>query len=763
MRRTLNIIGLLCFICYSLIGITTVHATKLITINKIEIIGNERVPLKSIQDKIPFKEGFYLVDKQVNDAIKDIYSLGQFQDIKVNTISEKKGIVLQFIVDEKPVISHIEFDGNKKIKESDMRDEITQRKYHVLNEKKVMTSIANIKALYDQKRFYLADIDYYLETAANGDTTLVFEIDENRRAFVQKIQFIGNHVFSDDELRSIIRTKKRGPFSFMSKSGEYDENKLEIDTAILNYHYLNHGYLKAKIQPPKLSISNDKRFLFVIFHIHEGNQYRFGNVTLTGDVLTTSQELRESLESKTGDIYSHSVLGRDIMNLTVMYGNQGYAFANIIPNTVPNDNKLTADIHISISKGNQITVEKINIFGNDKTRDKVIRRELAIVESDRFSEAALQKSKENLMRLGYFEDVNIATPRGSRDDTVNIDITVTEKSTRNFNIGVGFSSIDQFMLNASVSMQNSFGTGISSSLSAELSKRRQMFMLSFNDPYFLDTNFMAGLSVYRSLYHFDGFKRESFGGSITLGRRFLNYLSASLSYNVEDVEASSFSLIVPQIFKQNTDALTSALSLTLSWDNRNNRVSPTKGLLSSVTNEVSGTKLGGDNDYYRLNAKNMLYVPMGFGFVFRQFSKLGYIKSLNDSTIPLFERYFSGGPYSLRGFNPNSIGPSVRIPNGPAGRDDKFVYGGDKLMLFIAEIETPIYDKAGLRGVIFFDAGNAYAENENYSFKDLRMDYGFGIRWMSPMGALRFEWGLPINRRAGEDKMVFNFTIGNFF
>ena len=254
------------------------------------------------------------------------------------------------------------------------------------------------------------------------------------------------------------------------------------------------------------------------------------------------------------------------------------------------------------------------------------------------------------------------------------------------------------------------------------------------------------------------------GGSLSIGHRFADFWTAELGYLVEDVSVSHFSFAVPQMFRDNASGLTSSVSLSVSYDRRDNRIIPRNGIYSVLTNELAGTKLGGDNDFYRVNYRFMAYEPfLNKKLVFKQFGRIGFIRSLNDNPVPLFERFFAGGPYSLRGYYPNSVGPRIRIPRSPSGAEDEFVYGGDKLLILIGELEWWVYEPGGISLVAFFDAGNAFAENENYSLTNLRMDYGFGFRWNSPMGPMRFEWGIPINPRANEDKVVFNFTIGNMF
>ena len=653
-------------------------------VKEIKLEGNKRTADESVFSVISTSVGAPLNLDFVDKDVKAIYGLGQFRDVEVDSEPVSGGVVLTFVLDEKPLIGEITFHGNKKIKKDDLLAEVTQRTFSVLDDRAVAESMQRIRDAYAKKGYYLADISYHLETAETGDAKLVFDIKENKGVVVRKIFFVGNKVFPDKKLRKTIKTKKKTVLSFLTGSGKYQEEMLKQDVLMLTYHYLNHGYLKVKVSPPKTTISKDKRYIFVTFQIHEGQQYRIGDVTISGDILTTHEELMRMLETKTGDIYSQMKLELDIQKLVEMYGDEGYAYAAIVPQTMPNDETLTADININIAKGNRITVQRINITGNATTRDKVIRREMEIKEDDRFNDRALKKSKERLMRLGYFEEVNFATPRGTRDDTMVLNIDVKEKPTGTFNIGAGFSSVEKFMINASISKDNFFGYGISGSISAELSGRRQLFMLSVHDPYFLDSQWMAGLSGYRNAYKYQDFKRSSTGGDVNFGRRFFDYWSAQLGYTIEDVSVGDFSYIVPQFFRQNTSGITSMATVTLARDTRNNRIMPTKGLYNVLTNEFAGELLGGDNDFYRVNFRTMFYKPLWKErLILKHFFRIGYVKSLNDDPVPLYERFFTGGVFSLRGYQPDAVGPSIRIPSTVSGNDERFVYGGDKILLFI--------------------------------------------------------------------------------
>jgi len=762
-REKRHIILCLCVLVVNLFLSINVFADGR-TITDIEFQGNKRTPNATVSQTIQSRVGSAQNPDIIRQDIKALYRLGQFEDIKVESAPKGGGVALTFIFVEKPLVTSVGFAGNRKIKTDELTKEVTVKTYSPLSEADLSESMEKIREAYAKKGYYLVKVDYHTEAAAEpGEAKLIFDIQENQGVIVRRIDFAGNKVFKDKELRGVIKTKKKGTLSFLTGSGKYNEEQLKQDAMMLTFHYLNHGYLKVKVEPSKVSISKDKRYLFVSFHITEGKQYKIGNFTMSGDILTTKEELLSLLKTKSGSIYNQRDLEEDLQLLSDRYGDEGYAYANIVPQTIPNDETLTADINLAIDKGKRITIERINISGNTTTRDKVIRREMRVKENDRYSERLLRDSRARLMQLGFFEEVNFAVPRGSRDDTMVINITVKERPTGSFNIGAGFSSLEHFIFTASVSKENFFGYGISGSVSAELSKKRQFFMLSARDPYFLDSQWMLGAEVYRNAYHYIDFRRVATGGDITLGHRFFDNWSAEIGYQGEDVKLSDFSYAVPQMFRANASGLTSAVSLTLTNDRRDNRITPRSGTYGVLGNEISGAKLGGDNDFYRVNFRLMAYEPfLKKKLVLKQFARIGYIKSLNENPVPLFERFFVGGPNSLRGYYPNSVGPTIRIPQSPSGGEDQFVYGGDKLLLFINELEWWMYEPAGISLVAFFDAGNAYAEQDNY-FSSIRMDYGFGLRWNSPMGPMRFEWGIPINRRSWEDKVVFNFTIGNLF
>jgi outer membrane protein insertion porin family len=700
--------------------------------------------------------------ENIQRDIRALHDLDKFRNIQVEKESRRGGVALIYILEEKAIIEAVEIEGNKKIKDDDLMGAITVKPFTGVDPAEISFSIQKMKEKYVEKGYHLASIRHSLKPIPNSkNKMLVFTVQENQGVKVKRINITGNKAFSDKKLRKVIRTKQKTAISWLTSSGKYQREVLERDVAFLTFHYLNNGYLRARVSAPEVYLSRDKKWLYIDFHVEEGDQYTIGNVDIAGDILTTREEFLGMIETKSGDIYSRKIIEQDIIKMTEKYGNQAYAFASINPATIPNDEALTADITFQIDKGRKIKIERINISGNTTTRDKVVRRELEVVENGYYHEGRLRRSRERLMALGFFEDVNFATPRGSTDEQIILNIQVKEKQTGTFSIGAGFSSVENFILTASVSKDNLMGYGINGRFSLELSSRRQLFLLSFSDPYFLDTNWIFSASGYRTVNVFEDFDRRSFGGNVNLGRRVFDHSRILFGYEVEDVEAEDFRTTIPALFEDNLSGLTSSVSLILSRDTRNNRLFPSKGTYFSVSQEFAG--LGGDNEYYRVIGNERFYRPLFWKVVFKQNFSIGYIKSLNDFVVPLFERFFTGGINSLRGYQLRGVGPSVRVLADPTSGDEEFIIGGNKLLLFNAEFELPIYEPAGFKFVVFYDAGNAFAEDENFSITNLRHDYGFGMRWNSPFGPMRFEWGFPINKRPGDDSVVFNFTIGSFF
>jgi outer membrane protein insertion porin family len=597
-------------------------------------------------------------------------------------------------------------------------------------------------------------------------------------------------------MRDVISTREGSLLSILTSAGTYREDVFQRDLLLLQAHYWDHGYVQVKVGNPLVELSPDKQSMYITISVDEGPQYRLGKVDVAGDLLAPKEVFLARVSVKTGEIFNRSKLSDDLQKLTDYYKDRGYAYVNATPTTPVNEKTRTVDVLFEIQRGPLVTFDRINIRGNTKTRDKVIRRELRIIEGDTYNQTLIDVSKRRVTALGYFEKVDVSTKRGSTDDKMDVNFEVAERPTGTFQIGAGFSSVENFIAQAQISQNNLLGRGQLLTLQAQLSSLRQLFLLQFQDLYFLDTNWTFGFNLFRQDQFLFSFVRSSKGGSLTWGYLLAEDTRLLLTYTLEDVGVStggfngifSSSAIQPSPIGSIANLLRSGITSSgralLSYDSRDNRMFPTRGWYNTISGEIADTFLLSENIFTRYEAVARAFYPIWGPFVLRLKANAGLIASRDPRGVPIFERYFVGGIYDVRGFAPRSLGPVIRAPSDRSQDSTlrSFLVGGNMNVIANAEVEFPIFDKVGIRGVVFLDAGNAFNLEDQYCkikpfgvdpSKDpcngpftvgaYRASWGFGFRWFSPIGPLRFEWGVPFRTVPGEQPIVFEFTIGNFF
>jgi outer membrane protein insertion porin family len=579
-----------------------------------------------------------------------------------------------------------------------------------------------------------------------------------------------------EDLKGAMFTREGGLLSFLTSEGNYREEVFQRDLIILQSAYYDRGFINVKIDKPQIAISPDKRYIYITIKVEEGEPHKIGKLDFSGDLLASKEKLHSLMISREGEVFNRSKLSRDIAAITDIYLDQGYANANIIPVTQVRQDELLVDLTFDIQKGRQAYIERIDIRGNTKTRDKVIRRELRVYEGELFSGTGLRRSKERVTALGFFETVEVQHKPGSDDSRVLIEVTVKEKPTGTFQVGLGFSNVENFIFTAQVAQNNVLGWGQTASLSAQVSSLRSFFQFSFFDPYFLDTNYVFSFDLFRIQADYGGFLRESTGGDINLGYHFFEDVIGNVTYTREyvRVEPSRAFNTIPLSNRLRSNGVTSSVRFSLQWDRRDNRLFPSRGHLLFGSAEFAPSFLGSSFKFARYSAYSRFYVPLFWGFVFKTNATFGLIQALDaNSPVPISELFYLGGINSIRGYPLRTISPTVLVPrsNAPDALVDPFPVGGNKQAIFNFELEVPIIEKVGIKGVLFYDAGNSFATDANF-FEDKQhhlplgmfQSVGFGFRWFSPIGPLRFEWGIPLNRRIEIDQPVqFEFTIGNFF
>ncbi len=742
---------------------TLAHAEKIVDI---DFNGLTTVPENIARGRMTLVEGSEYSASAVKSDIKKLYDSGLFGDVAVDKQKVAGGIKLTFTVTEKRTIGKLTISGNKKIDDDDLAEAIKIHEFELLDPSKLAETKAAMYKLYEDKGMYLVDIKTSIEPFDddNNQVELLIKIKENRPVKIKRIRFVGNSVYSDKKLRGEFKTKEKSLLSFLTSGGKLKSDKLAADVKLLQYYYLDNGYLKVKISEPNVTLSRDRQSIYISIPVHEGLKYTVADVDVQGDILTTREEILKASSLKIGKPYRKSLEIADMQMLERLYGDQAYAFANIVPNVEANDGDQTARVTYYVQKGPKIKVGRIQIKGNAVTHDKVIRREMRLIENSYYSQSALELSRTRLYQLGFFEEVNISTPRGLSENVVDVVVDVKEKNTGTFSIGAGFSTLESFIFTATVQKENFFGLGISGGISANVSKLRQDIMVNIADPHFLDTNWYLGASFtkFQSQLNSD-FDQDRFGGTVSFGREVFDFFHMRVGYEIDQVEVTNFSAQVPQFFQDNASGLTSAVTATITYDRRDNRMATKKGVYTTASAEWSSHVFGASNNYVRFSQDNRVFFKLPLNFVLKGRGMFGYINSLDSQPVPLFERYFLGGINTLRGFNLHTVGPTLDVPASATGGDTSFTYGGNKMMLFNTELEVPLYAPAGFYAVTFIDAGNAFAEDQNLDFSNLRYNYGFGLRWQSPFGPLRFEWGLPIDKRSDEAGVVFNFSIGQNF
>ncbi len=768
---------------------------------KVQFRGNRKVEDDAIRVNLKTAPGVTLTQEMVRDDVRAIWKMGYFEDVEVEVNENKAGSVVTFVLREKPAINKIYVAGNDEVSLSKINEVLDIKKDQILDLAKVKKNVDKIKDAYTEKGFYMAEVSYEIKRDTASTVDVWFHVRENNKVEVRRVNFVGNHAISDDELRGVISTQEGNILSVLTSAGTYREDVFQRDLLLIQAHYWDRGYVQVKVGNPLVELSPDKQSMYITISVDEGPQYRLGKVDVTGDLVMPKAFFLSRISVKTGDIFNRSKLSDDLQKLTDYYKDRGYAYVNASPATPVNEKTRIVDVIFEIQKGDLVSINRINIRGNTKTRDKVIRRELRIYEGDTYNQSLLDYSKKRVNALGYFEKVDMSTHRGETDDKMDVNFEVSERPTGTFQIGAGFSSVENFIAQAQISQNNLFGRGQLWTLQAQLSSLRQLFLMQFQDLYFLDTNWTFGFNLFKQDQFLYSFIRDSKGGSLTWGYLLAEDLRLLLTYKLEQVGIGTSGLGFggalfgsPTIGNPITNTgianlfrsgITSSLRATLSYDSRNDRMFPSRGWYNTIAAEIADPNATlSENTFTRYEAVSRYFYPIWGPFVFRAKLEGDLIVSRDPRGVPIFERYFTGGIYNIRGFSPLSLGPQIRslASQAPDSNLSTFLVGGNMQVIANAEIEFPLFEKVGIRGVVFTDAGNAFNLEDQYcklrpfnvdiskdpcrgpqNLSAYRASWGFGFRWFSPIGPLRFEWGVPFWTLPGEQPLVFEFTIGNFF
>lgn len=742
----------------------------LFRVDKILIKGIKKVEPEAVLERINIKSGTMITNYTLRQAIEKIYRLKYFETVDANLEEEGGQNVLVFVVKERPIITKIWVKGNDELSDDDITALLKTKEFSILDVNTIKNDVREIQKHYEEKGFFLAQADYELTKEDGNEKSdnleLTYKIKEQQKVKVKNVIFLGNNAFSDEQLKDIMRTKEENLFSFMSDSGSFKEFNFQTDIEILKYFYKTKGYLQVNLATPEITVSEDKKWIFITIKVQEGPQFSVNSISFAGEMLFTGNELLKSMQLKEGDTYSEELMRKDIEALTEKYQDKGYAFANVLRDlkVVPGENKV--DVIFSFEKGKMAYFGKIIVKGNTKTRDKVVRRELKIKEGTKFSGSAMRLSKENVNRLGFFDPgsvvFNTVTPQG-KDDVLDVEIQVKERNTGQISLGAGYSTATGAFMQASIAQSNFRGLGQNLAFSLSLSSTNQTFNIGFTEPYLFDSQWTAGGDIFREtseIYRSFDYRRKGF--DLRVGHPIFDYTRLFVIYKFEDTYLNEVRDQTIDLSLEN--GIASTVTTRVVYDKRNNSFEPSAGHYMIGSVEYAG--LGGDKKWFETSLDARYYLTVVGDLVFKSRFYASKLSKINNQEIPRTQKYWLGGARNLRGYDTEAIGPKI-VGVDPLNPTLTRVYNARGLFSTFAsfEFEHPLAREAGLKWVLFFDAGNVYenyiGEEGNYSLKS---DYGFGFRWFSPIGVLRFEFGYPINPDPGtDDGMQFFFDIGQLF
>ncbi len=771
-------------------------------VKSIEVRGNKKIDTFAILAKIKTKENQPVSQQQLREDLKAVYQMGFFEDVQISTETVEGGIKLIFTVQEKPFLVEIQFSGNKEMDAQALKDKITLKDQTIVDPQQIKENAEKLREHYEQEGYFEARVIPVLKAVEADKVSLTFFIREGARAKIRSLGFEGRHALPAKELKKAIETRRYFWLtSWLTSTGIFKKEILEQDAERIKEAYLDHGYLQVQVGVPKVVLSHDKKWFDITFPIVEGEQFRVKSIQFRGNSLFSADQLKQISKLKEGEVLKRNLLQDDVRVITDEYGAKGYLFTQVVPQLNPDPLSKTVDVVLEVREQGPVTVRRINILGNDKTRDKVIRRELRVNEQEVIDTQSLRRSFQRLNNLNFFESVEIV-PQEVKPDVVDLQVRVKEKPTGTFSVGGGYSSVDRLVGLVEITQGNLFGRGQLLQGRLETGKRRTTYSLTFREPYILDYPVAGTADLFNQERNFDSYKEDRKGGGLTFSKSFNEYVSASMGYTLENLRIfdtpkvdetakpgidingdgdytdpgetppqpatdqnnngipGESSACIAALLICNQELLgrttTSSVSLSLARDTRDFFFDPSRGARNVVTYEHAGTFLGGTNDYYKVVIDSSRYFPLWWNTVFSLHGRLGYAQGLQGKDLPQGERFFVGGLNSIRGFEFGKAGPVD-----PQTGD---VIGGNKQLIFNAEYSFPILAEAKLKGVVFFDTGKGFDNGERIQLNGLRYSAGFGIRLLLPIGPIRLEWGKNLNPGPGErGGFLPEFSIGTLF
>jgi outer membrane protein insertion porin family len=721
---------------------------RIIVIREITVEGNRRVQEAVILGRIRSAVGAPFNPSQASEDLRSVFTLGFFDDVQLKVEDFEGGVKVTFVVTERPFVRDVEFVGNAKFSNSDLQDKIELKLGSVYNPVDVQRAREKLKAAYEDDGYFEVEVSPEVEKFGDGDVKVVFTISEGRRITIDKIVFRGNKGLKDKEIKAAMVTQERQYFILR---GTVQRQKLDEDMERIAGLYQDHGYVQMRVERHDIAVDREKARVTITIDVVEGAQYRVGIVKLTGVTLVPEEEVRRQLGFKAGDVFSRTALRDGVRNITDLYSTIGRASADVLPRTDQQASTTTVDVTIEIAEGPEVYVERINITGNTRSEDRILRREIPFVEGDLFTLQQLQRARQRLVNLGYFDMVNVTTQPGTDKTRIIVNVEVTERPTGIFSIGGGFSSVDSFVGTLDISQNNFLGRGWQVSLRLRAGANSQQGIISFTEPWLFDRPLSAGFDLFNVLRQFTEYDYDSLGGTARLSHPFAEYWRWQTAYRltrdkISDVRDTDDPLLRDEIGTR----VTSAVTVGITRDSRDLIAAPTKGGYTVFTADFAG--LGGDSKFVKSIASTSYFYPIWFGHILSGRAEVGYGFGWSDEELPVFERFYLGGPNSIRSFKARRVSPvdeaGTRV-------------GGTSEVLGNVEYIVPL--PFNFRAAGFFDIGNVYGFRTKFDIADTREAVGAGVRWQSPFGPIRVDYGINLDRRKGEDFGAIQFSVGSPF
>ncbi len=756
---SIKLAGLISLLCMS-----SAWAIDPFIVRDIRVEGIQRTEPGTVFSYLPIKVGDTMDDKQATAAIHALYATGFFKDVLLKV--DRGVLVVQ--VRERPSIASIEVNGVKDIPKDQLKESM---KYAGLAEARIFDKGVLEKAIQELKRQYIARGKYGVSVSTTvtelerNRVNIVFNIVEGDVSKIKQINIIGNKAYSEAELLDLMNLSTPGPFSWFSSSDQYSKQKLSADLETLRSFYMDNGFLEYNIDSTQVSITPNKEDIYITINITEGDKYSVSKVSVSGDTLLPTEEIKKFIQVNEGDTFSRKALTETSRKIAERLGQEGYAFANV--NAIPDIDreKHLVSFDFMVDPGQRVYIRRINISGNDKTRDEVIRREFRQVEGEWFDVEKTKKSKQRVDKLDFFSEVNIETPpvQGTSDQ-IDVNMSVKEKSTGNISIGAGFSSGEGFVLSGGVTQANLFGTGNYLSTQINTGKINQVYSVSYTNPYYTDDGVSRGFDVYKRNSDSQStavsqYSSHTMGGGVRFGVPIAEEQTINYGLAIENTELGLFPLSPTRLIQYVNVFGTYSRSLlgTIGWvrDSRDSAIYTTEGSVQRIFAEIALPAF--DMRYYKLNYQHQMFYPVTKDITLLMNGEAGVAGGYADKELPFFKNFYAGGPGSVRGYEASSLGP--RDSSGSVLGGNRRIVGGLELMA-----PFPGMDKEkSVRLSGFIDSGAVYGPGDLPGSSGLRFSAGVALTWLSPVGPLKFSYATPLNKRQVDRVQRFQFTLGSIF